>query len=44
MPTISVDQRVQTVITTFEVMPGVCHDVLDHFERWSVAGALADQS
>ena len=25
----AVDRRVQVVITTFEVMPGVCHDVLD---------------
>jgi quinol monooxygenase YgiN len=28
-PTSSGDGRVQVVITTFEVMPGVCHDVLD---------------
>ncbi len=29
MPTISIDHRLQTVITTFEMMPGVCQDVLD---------------
>jgi quinol monooxygenase YgiN len=29
MPSIAVDHQLQTVITTFEVMPGVCHDVLD---------------
>lgn len=29
MPSIARDSSLQTVITTFEVMPGVCHDVLD---------------
>ena len=29
MPTISKDASVQTVITTFEVNPGTCEDVLD---------------
>jgi heme-degrading monooxygenase HmoA len=29
MPTIARDSRLQTVITTFEVMPGVCDDVVD---------------
>ena len=29
MVTIARDVHHQTVITTFEVMPGVCHDVLD---------------
>jgi quinol monooxygenase YgiN len=29
MPTISTDTQLQTVITTFEVMPGHCHDLLD---------------
>src|SRR6478752_4363884 len=29
MPTISAENPLQTVITTFEVMPGVCQDVLD---------------
>ena len=29
MPSISVDHQLQTVITTFEVMPGVCQDVLE---------------
>jgi quinol monooxygenase YgiN len=29
MPTISRDTELQTVITTFEVMPGTCHDLLD---------------
>jgi heme-degrading monooxygenase HmoA len=29
MPTIAQDARLQTVITTFEVMPGVCDDVVD---------------
>jgi len=28
MPTISTDQKVQTVITTFEVNPGTCQDLL----------------
>jgi len=28
MPTISADHKVQTVITTFEVNPGTCHDLL----------------
>lgn len=28
MPTISADRKVQTVITTFEVNPGTCHDLL----------------
>ena len=29
MPTISQEAPLQTVITTFEVMPGTCHDLLD---------------
>ena len=29
MPSISRDAHHQTVITTFEVMPGVCQDLLD---------------
>jgi quinol monooxygenase YgiN len=29
IPPTSDDRGVQVVITTFEVMPGVCHDVLD---------------
>jgi quinol monooxygenase YgiN len=29
MPSISPDAPLQTVITTFEVMPGTCHDLLD---------------
>ena len=29
MPTISKDARHQTVITTFEVTPGTCQDLLD---------------
>ena len=29
MPTISRDAQVQTVITTFEVNPGTCQDLLD---------------
>lgn len=29
MPTIVPDATHQTVITTFEVMPGTCHDLLD---------------
>jgi quinol monooxygenase YgiN len=29
MPTITRDAHLQTVITTFEVMPGVCEDVLE---------------
>jgi hypothetical protein len=29
MPTISRDAKLQTVITTFEVTPGTCHDLLD---------------
>jgi quinol monooxygenase YgiN len=29
MPTISKDAAIQTVITTFEVNPGTCEDVLD---------------
>ena len=29
MPTISRDAQLQTVITTFEVNPGTCHDLLD---------------
>lgn len=28
MPTISKDRKLQTVITTFEVNPGTCHDLL----------------
>jgi quinol monooxygenase YgiN len=29
MPSIRRDATLQTVITTFEVMPGTCHDLLD---------------
>jgi quinol monooxygenase YgiN len=29
MPSISRSAQLQTVITTFEVMPGTCHDLLD---------------
>ena len=29
MPTITRDPNQQTVITTFEVMPGTCHDLLE---------------
>ena len=29
MPKINKDQDIQTVITTFEVTPGTCHDLLD---------------
>ncbi len=29
MPTISMDAKVQTVITTFEMTPGTCQDLLD---------------
>jgi quinol monooxygenase YgiN len=29
MPSIRRDETLQTVITTFEVMPGTCHDLLD---------------
>lgn len=29
MPTIARDAAHQTVITTFEVMPGTCHDLVD---------------
>ncbi|MFT3972762.1 MAG: antibiotic biosynthesis monooxygenase family protein [Amaricoccus sp.] len=29
MPTIARDATHQTVITTFEVMPGTCHDLVD---------------
>ena len=29
MPSISRDTRLQTVITTFEMTPGTCHDLLD---------------
>jgi len=29
MPTISKDAKLQTVITTFEVTPGTCQDLLD---------------
>jgi quinol monooxygenase YgiN len=32
MPTISRDARLQTVITTFEVNPGTCHDLLDELK------------
>ena len=33
MPSITRDSPVQTVITTFEVMPGVCDDVLELLHR-----------
>lgn len=29
MPIISRDNKVQTVITTFETSPGTCHDLMD---------------
>ena len=38
MPTISADAKLQTVITTFEMNPGTCHDLLaelqDAYERF----------
>jgi heme-degrading monooxygenase HmoA len=37
MQTISKDAPVQTVITTFEMSPGTCHDLLD-----ALTGAYAD--
>ena len=33
MPTISANTDLQTVITTFEVNPGTCHDLLDELNR-----------
>lgn len=30
MPTISQGQEVQTVLTTFEMHPGTCEDLMDH--------------
>lgn len=33
MPTISTDPRVQTVITTFEVTPGTCEDLLEELRK-----------
>ncbi len=33
MTTISLDKTVQTVITTFEVNPGTCLDLLDELQR-----------
>jgi quinol monooxygenase YgiN len=32
MPTISRDAQLQTVITTFEVNPGTCHDLMDELK------------
>mgnify|MGYP002713011298 CR=1 FL=1 len=32
MPTITKDATLQTVITTFEVTPGTCHDLLDELQ------------
>jgi len=32
MPTISSDRKLQTVITTFEVNPGTCQDLLDELQ------------
>lgn len=32
MPTISGDSALQTVITTFEVTPGTCQDLLDELQ------------
>ena len=32
MPTISTDRKVQTVITTFEVNPGTCQDLLGELQ------------
>lgn len=37
MPTISKSADIQTVITTFEVTPGTCHDLIE-----SLTGAYAD--
>ena len=33
MPTISADRKVQTVITTFEVNPGTCNDLLGELRK-----------
>jgi len=33
MPTITTDPSVQTVITTFEVTPGTCDDLLEELRR-----------
>ena len=33
MPTIARDRELQTVITTFEVNPGMCPDLLDELTR-----------
>lgn len=32
MPTITRDAELQTVLTTFEMSPGTCHDLLDLLE------------
>ncbi len=32
MPTITKDAKLQTVITTFEVTPGTCQDLLDELQ------------
>lgn len=32
MPTISKDAKLQTVITTFDVTPGTCQDLLDELD------------
>lgn len=42
MPTISTEAAVQTVITTFEVNPGTCEDVLDLL-RDTFAGFISRQ-
>jgi heme-degrading monooxygenase HmoA len=33
MPEISQDKTLQTIITTYEVTPGTCHDLLDELAR-----------
>ena len=33
MPVISADSKLQTVITTFEVSPGTCQDLLDKLDE-----------
>lgn len=33
MPTIKVDPSIQTVITTFEVTPGTCDDLLEELRK-----------
>lgn len=42
MPRIEKGAAVQTVITTFEVTPGTCHDLLDHLQD-AYAGFISKQ-